>query len=230
MHADEFLSQLRACVDEKAHDWRLRAASTVLVLGELIFGASPAWADIAGWRQLDAQAWHINEAGMRRAGLVSTAAAAVDEVMAPVTFEATEGTLLIPALRSPVHSYASMSDHLHRMPGAVADVTTQLKLYAWRAHVRGSKCSHFTQIAAQGARHGLSYRGMRRVRRRGRPFGRGFVRHSSAHAAIGSHPRSGETGRPEPRGEWANVPCYPEMHTSKLRHAYRCRGLLPLRS
>lgn len=69
----------------------MRAASAVLVLGEVIYGASPAWTDIAGWRHLDAAAWHMNEAGMFQAALVSTAAAAVDEVMSPALFAASEG-------------------------------------------------------------------------------------------------------------------------------------------
>lgn len=89
---DELLSQLRACVDEKAQEWRLRAASAMLVLSEVIYGASPAWTDISGWRHLDAASWHMNEAGMFQAALVSTAAAAVDEVMSPALFSASEGT------------------------------------------------------------------------------------------------------------------------------------------
>ena len=91
LRADELLAQLRACVDEKAHDWRMHAASTVLLLGEIIYGASPAWTDVCGWQHLDPVAWHMSEEGVCRASLVSTAAAAVDDAMAPALFSANEG-------------------------------------------------------------------------------------------------------------------------------------------
>ena len=70
----------------------MHAASTVLVLGEVLYGASPAWTEISGWQHLDETAWHMNEAGMFNAALISTAAAAVDEVTMPATFSANEGT------------------------------------------------------------------------------------------------------------------------------------------
>lgn len=90
--ADEFLSELRTLVEERPPAWRLLAASTVLVLGEVIFGASTAWSDVTGWRHLASEAWGINDAGMHHTALVSTAAAAVDEIGASATMAANEGT------------------------------------------------------------------------------------------------------------------------------------------
>ena len=90
--ADEFLSDLRTLVEEKLANWRLHAASTVLVLGEVIFGASPAWSEITGWRHVASEAWTMTDAGMHCAALAATAAAALDEITAPVTLAATEGS------------------------------------------------------------------------------------------------------------------------------------------
>ena len=100
--SDELLSQLRACIDEKAPEWRLHAASTVLLLGEIVFGASPAWVDVSGWQHLDQSVWHSSEAGVGRSALVCTAAAAIDDVMVPVLFAANEGTGCAARIRVPL--------------------------------------------------------------------------------------------------------------------------------
>jgi len=92
LSADEFLFELRTLVEEKPPNWRLHAASTVLVLGEVIFGASPAWSEITGWRHLASEAWAMTDAGMHCAALASSAAFAVDEIAAPATLAANEGT------------------------------------------------------------------------------------------------------------------------------------------
>ena len=85
---DEFLSELRAIVDDKPPNWRLHAASAVLVLGEVIFGASTAWSDITGWRHLASEVWGMSDASMHRAALAHIAASAVDEISAPATLTA----------------------------------------------------------------------------------------------------------------------------------------------
>ena len=63
----------------------------MLVLGEIVFGASPSWGDIAGWKHFDAESWLVSEESMFQGALVSTAAATLDEIMAQVSVSANDG-------------------------------------------------------------------------------------------------------------------------------------------
>lgn len=83
---------MRALVEEMPPNWRMHAASTVLVLGEVIFGASTAWSDLKNWHHLASDVWGMSDAGMHSAVLVDAAAAAIDEICAPATLAAHEGT------------------------------------------------------------------------------------------------------------------------------------------
>ena len=70
-------------MESGAADWRPRAASLVLVLSEVTFGASPAWSGLHSLADSTRDDWQIaeNEISGRHAALVAAASAAVDEFM-----------------------------------------------------------------------------------------------------------------------------------------------------
>ena len=68
-------------MESRAADWRASAASLVLVLSEVTFGASPAWSGLHSQADSTRDDWQIavNELSRQHAALAASASAAVDE-------------------------------------------------------------------------------------------------------------------------------------------------------